>query len=476
MATVLRIPAPATPVEPQARVDRLGGERLNGWRLAAFSSLAVPIYAAQMPLGVYLPAIYAQHYGLPLATIGLIFLLERLWGAAADPLIGMLSDRTRSRFGRRRPWIAAGALLYGLAAIPLFFPPAGVAPVHLAITLFVFYLGWSMMQIPYLAWSGEISGRYHERTRIATFSTVAGSSALLAVLVLPTIVDQLRPGDAPLKLAVFGAVVFVGLIATLPLTLRAFPEVPAPAVRPARVPIGRAIALVARDRLLLRVLGSDFAVTFGQLIRSTLIVFFVTHYMGRPEWASGLFLLQFVFGIAAGPIWMRIGLHLGKHRTAVAGELVQVAINLALVLVTPDGFGLLLALTIAQGLAQGSGNLMLRSMVADVADRHRLETGTDRTALFFSVFSLTSKAGMAAAIGIALPLVAWLGFDPAITNSPRALEGLLLVFALGPALAHAVSAWLIDGFPLDEATHADIRAALAARDAANPPSTKGETR
>lgn len=445
------------------------GERLNGWRLAAFSSLAVPVYAAQMPLGVYLPAIYAQHYGLPLATIGLIFLFERLWGAAADPLIGILSDRTRSRFGRRKPWILAGALLYGLASIPLFFPPAGVAPVHLAATLFFFYLGWSMMQIPYLALAGEISRQYHERTRIATYTTVAGSAALLLVLILPTIVDQLRPADAPLKLAVFGGVVIASLLVTLPLILRAFPEAPAPTERPERLSLRSTIAVVTGDRLLLRVIGSDFAVTFGQLVRSTLFVFFVSIYMGRPEWASGLFLLQFVFGIAAGPIWMKIGYRLGKHRTAVAGELVQVAINLGLIFVTHDSFALLLGLTVAQGLAQGSGNLMLRAIVADVADKHRLDTGVDRTALFFSMFSLTSKAAMAAAIGVALPLVAWLGFDPKADNTPAALSSLLYVFALGPALAHALSAWLIAGFPLDEAAHARVREALEARNRAPLP-------
>src|SRR4051794_11313629 len=74
-------------------------ERLNSWRLAGFASLSVPIAAAQMPLGVHLPAIYAQHFGLSLGAIGMIFLAERLWGAVADPLIGTLSDRTHSRFG-----------------------------------------------------------------------------------------------------------------------------------------------------------------------------------------------------------------------------------------------------------------------------------------------------------------------------------------------------------------------------------------
>jgi Na+/melibiose symporter-like transporter len=201
-------------------------------------------------------------------------------------------------------------------------------------------------------------------------------------------------------------------------------------------------------------------VTLAQNIRAALIVFFVTFYMGRPEWAGGLFLFQFVFGVFAGPIWLKIGRRYGKHRTAVAGELVQVAINLSLLLVTPDTFGLLLALTLAQGLAQGSGNLMLRAIVADVADKHRLDSGEDRTGLYYSVFSLAGKTATAVAVGIALPLVSWLGFDPKVANSPEALTGLLLVFAAGPAIAHAFSSALIARFPLDEAAHAEIRRQL----------------
>jgi Na+/melibiose symporter-like transporter len=203
-------------------------------------------------------------------------------------------------------------------------------------------------------------------------------------------------------------------------------------------------------------------------------VFFVAVYMQQPAWASGLFLLQFVFGIVAGPIWMQAGYRLGKHRAAILGELTQVAINLGLLFVAPGRLPLLIALTTAQGLAQGSGNLMLRSMVADVADWQRLRTGEDRTGLFFSVFSISMKAAMAAAIGIALPLVAWLGFDPrSAHNSPQALEGLLFVFALGPALAHLVSAALVSGFPLDSSAHAAIRRQLDERDAELVPAPRG---
>jgi Na+/melibiose symporter-like transporter len=153
--------------------------------------------------------------------------------------------------------------------------------VYLAAVLFAFFLGWSMIQIPYYAWSGELSAEYHPRTRVATYQAVSGSIALLLVLVLPTITDQLYPHDGVLELGAMG-----GLI---------------------------------------------------------------------------------------------------------------------LALLVP----LLLTLTVAQGLAQGSGNLMLRAIVADVADVHRLETGVDRTALFFSVFSISIKLGVAAAVGIGrLPISA----------------------------------------------------------------------
>jgi len=428
--------------------------------LARFSAIAVPLAAAGLPLGVYLPAIYARDYGLSLTVIGVIFLLGRLWDAIADPVMGSLSDRTRSRYGRRKPWIAAGGVVFGLSSIFLFFPPFGVTPLSLGIILFFFYLGWTAVQIPFQAWSGEVSGEYHQRTRIATYQTVVTSGALLLTLILPTIADQLRPGDGRLQLTLMGALVLLSIVPALFLTLTALKEPPLPPLPVGKPSLRETIRAITGEPLLLRVLASDFAVTLAQNIRAALIVFFVSFYMGRPEWAGGLFLFQFVFGVFAGPIWLKIGRRYGKHRTAVAGELVQVGINLSLLLVTPDTFGLLLALTLAQGLAQGSGNLMLRAIVADVADKHRLDSGEDRTGLYYSVFSLAGKTATAVAVGIALPLVSWLGFDPKVANSPEALTGLLLVFALGPAIAHALSAALIARFPLDEAAHAEIRRQL----------------
>lgn len=453
--------SPFLPAAPAEDIPSAG-------RLIRFSAITVPVAAATMPIAVYLPPILARDFGLSLGVIGLIFLIGRLWDAVLDPLVGALSDRTRSRHGRRKPWIAAGGGVFAVFASLLFFPVAEVTPLYLTVVLFFFYLGWTAIQIPFLAWSGEISGQYHQRTRIATYQTVIASAGLFVTLVLPTIADQLRPGDGRLQMALMGALIIVTLVPGLFLSLTAFSE-DTPRALPQPFSFRQSFRAVFSNPLLLRVLASDFSVTLGQMIRSSLIVFFVAFYMGRPEWAAGLFLFQFVFGIFAGPIWLRVGLRFGKHRTAVAGELVQAGVNLSLLLVTPESFGLLLALTICQGLAQGSGNLMLRAIVADIADKHRLDTGEDRTGLYYSVFSLAGKAAGAAAIGIALPLVGWLGFDPQGNNSAQALNGLLLVFALGPAFAHALSAALIARFPLDETAHTEIRRQLEEAPAAFVP-------
>ena len=432
----------------------------NG-RLLRFAAISIPLYAAVMPLAAYLPAIYARDLGVPLATIGVLFLIGQALNIVLDPIAGALSDRTVSRFGRRRPWIAVGGPLFIAGAALLFFPPGSVTPGYLLAALLLLYLGWTAIQTPFLAWSGEIATDYHQRTRVASWLTLVSAIAIFVSLVLPTIADQIRPGDGRLQLKLMGALTLATAIPGLLLTLTALPDQVAQ-VPPARFSLKATVRAILGNPLLLRVLASDAAVRAGQGIRTALMVFVVGVCLQRPAWAAGLFLFQFVFGMVAGPVWGRIGIALGKHRAAVLAELAQAGINAALLLATPDRFGLVLALALAQGLTQGSGNLLLRAIVADLADAHRAETGEHHAGLYYSVFSLSEKAGGALAIGVALPLVGWLGFHPHGVNSPAALHGLLAVFALGPALAHATAAALLAGFPLDEHAHSAIRARLEA--------------
>ena len=140
----------------------------------------------------------------------------------------------------------------------------------------------------------------------------------------------------------------------------------------------------------------------------------------------------------------------------MTAELTQVAINLAVLLVTPDRLWLLAVLVVAQGLAQGSGNLMLRAMIYDVADRHRQRAGVERAGLFSSIFDVTTNAAMAIAVAVAFFVLAQFGFHPAGSNSASALWGLIGFLAIAPALGHLASALLIVGLPIHDRRPAPV--------------------
>lgn len=440
---------------------------LSRWRLTLFALINVSLTAAVFPVTAYLPSYYADHGGLGLAIAGLVFTLSRIWNGLNDPLVGWWSDNTRSRFGRRKPWIAAGAPLYLIATAALFWPPVQPTAWYLGVWLFVFYLGWTMIAIPLAAWSGELSDDYHERSRVQAYLQTSGAVGLLLVLLVPAAVDWVGVVSPQVKLGAMGG--FIALTLVPGLTALLFfhePGLPREGDKSSAQTLQyRRVLKMFLDPMVARVMGSDFAVTFGQGVRSALLIFFVSAWVGLPQWASTLWLLQFAVAIFAAPLWLQLSYRLGKHRTVIAGELVQVAINLGLLAVGRGELTLLLALTIAQGLAQGSGNLMLRALVADVADAQRARHGEERAGLLFSIFSLTGSLGMAAAVALAFPLLAWLGFVPGQPNDAHALQGLHWLFAVGPAAAHAVSAWLVAGFPLDEKQHRELRAQLRQREA-----------
>ena len=421
--------------------------------------MGVPLAAVFLPLGVYLPPFYAQTLGLGLGTVGVAFMLSRLWNALCDPVIGVLSDHTSGRFGRRKPWIAIGSLIFIAGVIAVYWPPAHLGAVHLGVALFALYLGWTMVGTPFAAWASELSVDYHERSRVQTYLLTGTAIGLMLTLLLPAVLDQLSARDPFEKIAAMGGFAIATFVPSVLLLLFRFKE-EAPATTVQRVSTRAALLQFSTNPLVWRVMASDFFVATGQGIRGALFVFFVSAYMGLPKWASLLFLLQFVFGVFAGPIWLRIGYRLGKHRTVIAGEITQIAINLGLLFIAPGSFWPLLALTVAQGFAQGSGNLMLRAIVSDIADDHRLKTGKEQSGLLFSIFNVTNNAAAAAAVGLAYPLIAWFGFVPGHANNHTALAALAILFAVGPAVGHLLSALCIWRFPLDERRHAELRAAL----------------
>ncbi len=443
---------------------------LPAWRLIAFSIAGLAIGGVQTAVVIYLPAFYAQRFGLALSVVGPIFMICRLLNAFSDPVIGVLSDRTHTRFGQRKPWVIGGGLLLLVAVVAIYMPPAGVNGFYLGLGLFLLYLGNSALSTPLYAWAGSLSPHYHERTRNQTYLQTVVSLGLVSMTVIPLVLDHYGISSLPDKIAGMGWSNVVALVVGLPILAFWFKERQVPTKR-RHLGFAPALRLLATDATVLRVIGSDFFVSLGQGFRGALIVLFVTYTMKLDRNAMLVIpLVQYGFGVLAAPIWARVGYRLGKHRTLIVGEITQIIINLGLLFLSPGQYWALIGLTVAQGLSQGSGNLMLRAIVSDVADQERLRTGKDHSGLLFSIFNVTINAAMALSIGIALPLVGLFGFAPGGANTPAALSSLQWVIAIGPAIGHALSAILMLSFPIDEAKHAEILEALAAQGlAAQPP-------
>ena len=135
--------------------------------LLAYGLLGLPLAALNLPLYIYLPAFYAEEVGLGLGTVGLVLFTARLLDTITDPIIGELGDRTQTRIGRRLPWMIAACPFLIIATMMLFIPRGDAGPVYLFVWTSLTYLGWTMMILSFTAMGAELSGDYHERSRIA---------------------------------------------------------------------------------------------------------------------------------------------------------------------------------------------------------------------------------------------------------------------------------------------------------------------
>ena len=171
--------------------------RHSNLTLAAFAAPCLPMAALGLPLVVQLPTFYSEVIGIPLETVGAIFLIIRLLDITVDPFLGNLMDRTRTRVGRFRPWLLASILVMGIATWLLFMPPRAMAgPAFRFGWLLVVYIGFSMSVLAQTSWASVLSPDYDQRARIYGFWTIGNVLGIVLVLLIPVIIAQKGGGLA----------------------------------------------------------------------------------------------------------------------------------------------------------------------------------------------------------------------------------------------------------------------------------------
>ncbi|MFO1315263.1 MAG: MFS transporter [Burkholderiales bacterium] len=421
--------APSTALAPDAA--------LSPRALAAYGALAVPLAMAALPLYVHLPKFYGDHLGVPLAALGGLLLVLRLADALVDPLLGAWSDRARSR---RQPiaW-AMPVLAIGLAA--LFVPPVREGAALLAwlgVALALVYAAFSLATISHGAWGAELSSDPVERTRITAVREALALAGVVVASVAPVLLAGADGEAAGMRRF---ALAFVGVaLACTAATLVLAPAAPMPAAPHA--PMREGVARALRDPLFRRLLAVFVANGSASAIPATLVLFFVADVLDA-ERQQGLFLaLYFVAGAAGMPLWVRVSARIGKVRAWLAAmALAVVAFVWAALLGAGDvaAFALICALS---GLALGADLALPPSLLADVIGRRgRMES----TGAYFGLWTLATKLNLALAAGLALPLLAWLGYAPG-TRDASELRALAFVYAGVPCVLKAAAALVLVRF------------------------------
>ena len=445
--------------------------RVSTPSLLAFAGPCLPFAALGLPLVVYLPEYYSNALGLPLAVVGAAFMGVRLLDILFDPFIGGVMDRTRSRWGRFRPWLAAGAPLLMLSAYMLFMARPGVGAGYLWFWLLVVYAGYSICVLAHTAWASILSRDYDQRSRVYAWWQAANVAGMILVLVLPPLLEAAAGADHAAGVQSMGWFIILLLPLTIGFALLKVGEAPAPIER-TKAGLAEYVGLLKRPTVQ-RLLVTDLMLGLAPGITGALFFFYFERVKDFEKGEAGILLLvYFVSAMVCAPLWTRLSRRHGKHKALAVAGVVYALSQIAVVILPPGAFWLAVPGLVLAGLPFSAGPFLLRAMMADVGDEERLATGADRTGLLYAVLAGTAKIGYALAVGITFVALDVLGFNAQGGGDPQAgVLGLTILFAAAPAVLGLLSSWVMMGYPLDAARHAEILSTLALRDGGPPPTS-----
>ncbi len=437
--------------------------RLSRRTLFYYGLADMPIQMAAVPVAAFVPNYYAQDLGISMAAVGLMLLLSRSFDAVTDPLIGWLSDRTNTRWGRRRVWMLASVPILMLAIYKLFMPdPEQVSATYLLAWLVILWLGWTMLFIPYYAWAAELSPEYNERSRITGWRSSLGLAANVVSKLVPVLaIFCCAYGGTRETLFLVGGMTLILLPATVGLTVAMVPE--GKDFIPARMPLLPGLRIMWRNGPFKRLVAAFFVNQLGTSISTALIVFYVRSVLQDDEKTILQLLVYYAFNLCGIPFFVRYSSVVGKHRAWCYALLLFSFFMLGYLLLGAGDFYWMLPITAVTGFLAGSFWVIPNSMKADVIDIDRLESGEDRTAWYFAVWSLATKVALSVGPAIALGLLSLTGYVPAAeagTDEGSTL-GLKLLFVFGPSTGFLLTALIAWRYPLTEPRHLELRKRLA---------------
>ena len=449
-------------------------------------SYALPVLSISFLYGpiVLLQGIYAKYFGLGLTTIATILLISRLFDAVTDPLIGLCADRYNARRGNRKPFILGGGLLFIVASWFLYVPfdfsvleeATTVSGGYFLGWFLVFFLAYTLFEIPHLAWGSELAADSREKSKIyavRNFFLFLGSLLFYAMPLLPVFeTNEFTPETLKWSVLAAGALM-------LPLLYTCIKNVPSSQrqsvthrsddtsqVQSRKLPLKLTLLSIVANKPFLILTAAHICTGFGAGMSFTLLFIFVDAYLGLGSQFAWAYVISFGISMISLKLWYQLASSRGKQVVWCLGMALTVIGMIGLGILSPEHTSwlpLLFCMTLIYSGFAAFG-IMVPSLMSDIIDYSTWKFGADRAATYFSFYTFINKTVGALGGALGLAIAGWTGFDStSASHSDTAIVGLRLGVAWIPAFMVLLSIAFISHIPITARRHAVIRRRLDAR-------------
>ena len=440
-------------------------KQLSRSMLVAYALPMAGFSAATMTLNLYLLKYSADVLLIAPGAMGAVFMIARLWDAVTDPVAGQLSDRTATRWGRRRPWMVTAALPILVTLMMVWAPPSSLdgwlLVAWMAFGLLLYETAATVFIVPYGALGMEITDNHHERTRLFGWRQGIGSLGfLLSLGFLYAIRSAAEPREVARLLSAGGGLLLMG---TIFYSVWRIPERKNYAGRGGENLRG-ALFDVWRNRHA-RLLFFVYAIeSFAAGSIGVMVPFIMDDVLGRYDLQEVLLGLYVVPQFVLIPVWIHLSKRIGKKTLWMWGMAAMVPGYGGIIWGAQGGPLLIMGLVIILAAGIGIASVVVPSIKADIIDYDELQTGERKEGIYTAAWNFIRKAGAGLAIGASGLLLQWAGYDGEAEVQSQTVRTTILVIAGGlPATGYAIGMILFSRFSLNQAEHAEVLAQLHER-------------
>ena len=401
--------------------------------LLSYALLAIPLSIVGVPLYIYLPTFYATSTSIDIAMVGVLLFVARLSDVFTDPYIGYLSDRSVKKYGSRKPLLLAGVILLIFSFYFLINPSTEHTGIWLLVFSVLIYLAWSMVSIPYLTWSSEVSDEYYEKTKLNSYREFFAIIGVLLALLIPYII--LKDEDISYNLNIL-FLLFISLI--IPFTIITLFKVQIKNTKISEKFSISDIKLIYSKIPRLKDLHLGFFFNnLANAIPATLFLLFIEHVIKEKELSGLILVVYFLAGVLALPIWTIISKEIGKKLVWISSIILACsAFVFVIFLETGDIYAFAL-ISFISGLSLGADIAFPTSMQADVVQKIK-EYKENISGLVFGIWTMITKISLALSVMITFGILGLVGFDANNITSESILT-LTLLYGLLPIVLKIIA-------------------------------------